>query len=81
MPNAGDIESYRLGSGVMTALNIEISEQDLQQLRERAEQLGLSIHDLARASILDLIRTRDADFEAAAARVLEKNAELYRRLA
>ena len=40
-----------------------------------------SPEDLARAAVADLLTTRDGDFEAAAKRVLQKNQELYRRLA
>ena len=65
---------------VTVALSIEIEEKDLNDLRKRADLLGMNIEDLARATILDLIRMPDADFETAATRVLDKNAELYRRL-
>jgi hypothetical protein len=37
--------------------------------------------ELARAALADLLATDDPDFEAAARRVLDKNRELYRRLA
>ncbi len=52
-----------------------------EKLRAEAERLGLSAEDLARAAVLDLLATPAADFEAAAARVVAKNQELYRRLA
>ena len=37
--------------------------------------------DLARAALVDLLGTPDAEFRAAAARILQKNRELYTRLA
>ena len=51
------------------------------KLREEAERLGLAPEDLARAALADLLGTRDAAFRAAADRILQKNQELYRRLA
>ena len=36
---------------------------------------------LARAALTDLLATPDPDFESTARRVLDKNRELYRRLA
>jgi hypothetical protein len=39
------------------------------------------VNDLAQAAINDLLATPENDFDQAAARVLTKNAELYKRLA
>lgn len=62
------------------ALNIQIAEEQLDALREKAERLGVTVEDLARAGVLDLVRRPDEAFERVAERVLKKNAELYRRL-
>lgn len=51
------------------------------QLARVAERLNISKHTLAEAALRDLLIRSDEDFEAVAARVLEKNADLYRRLA
>ena len=51
------------------------------QLGEVAARLNVSVNDLAMAAVRDLIARPDEEFERAAARVLEKNRELYRRLA
>ena len=59
---------------------IEISAAQAESLRERASRLGLQPEDLARAAVADLLASPDEDFEAAAAHVLGKNAELYDRL-
>lgn len=59
---------------------IEMSPAQAETLRERARRLGLRPEDLARAAVADLLTAPDEGFEAAAARVLEKNAELYDRL-
>ncbi len=59
---------------------IELSGAQADCLRERAKRLGLQPEDLARAAVADLLANGDEDFEAAAAHVLQKNAELYERL-
>ncbi|MDF1501821.1 hypothetical protein [Roseisolibacter sp. H3M3-2] len=46
-----------------------------------AAHLKVRAEDLATAALRDLLAQREADFQAAAARVLAKNQELYRRLA
>lgn len=62
-------------------LSIDLSPAQADRLRLEAERLGLTPEDLAKAAIADPLATTDEDFRAAADRVLEKNAELYRRLA
>jgi len=52
-----------------------------EKLKQEASRLGLSPDDLARAALADLLAGHDDDFRAAADRVLERNRELYRRLA
>ncbi len=62
-------------------LTIDLLPAQAERLRHEAERLGLAPEDLARAALADLLATRDDDFKAAAERVLQKNEELYRRLA
>jgi hypothetical protein len=62
-------------------LNLELDEQQTQRLQDAARRLNVSVTDLAKAAISDLLAKPDSDFEKAATRVLKKNAELYRRLA
>lgn len=62
-------------------LNLELDEQQARRLQDVARQLNVSVNDLARAAINDLLAKPDNDFERAAERVLKKNAELYKRLA
>lgn len=62
-------------------VTIDLSPAQAERLRQEAERLGLTPEDLARAAVANLLATRDDDFEAAAKRVLQKNQELYRRLA
>ncbi len=62
-------------------LSLEISDEQASRLREAAERLGVGVEQLAQAAVVDLTNQQAADFEAASDRVLEKNQELYRRLA
>ena len=63
------------------ALAIDLNDQQAQALAEAAHRLQVSEAELAAAAVRDLIAQPAADFDAAAQRVLAKNAELYRRLA
>lgn len=63
------------------ALAIDLSDHQAQALSEAAARLQISETDLAAAAVRDLIAQPADDFNAAAQRVLSKNAELYRRLA
>ncbi len=60
---------------------IELSEPQADRLREEAERLGVAPEELARAAVADLLSVQREDFRSAAAYVLRKNEELYRRLA
>lgn len=60
---------------------IELTEQQERVLRQAAERLNISPDQLAAAAVRDLVGQQGADFEAAANRVMEKNGELYKRLA
>ena len=62
-------------------LTFDVSESQETQLASLAERLNVSVEQLAAAALRDLLDRREAAFDAAAAYVSEKNAELYRRLA
>jgi hypothetical protein len=62
------------------SLSFDLDEEQSRRLEERARQLGVDPRELARAAVNDLLTRPAADFERAAAFVLEKNRELYRRL-
>jgi hypothetical protein len=51
------------------------------QLGEIAVRLNVSVNELAEAAVRDLIARPAEEFERIASRVLDKNRELYRRLA
>lgn len=60
---------------------VELTASQMEQLEVRAKSVGLPKEDLVRAVISDLLNVPDAEFSAAMDFVLDKNAELYRRLA
>ena len=62
-------------------LAIELPPAHADKLRAEAERLGLSVEELARAALTDLLSTPDLEFQAVARRVVTKNRELYKRLA
>jgi hypothetical protein len=62
-------------------LAFELPPAQADRLCQEAARLGVAPDDLARAALSDFLATQDSDFEAAARRVLDKNRELYRRLA
>jgi antitoxin FitA len=64
----------------MTALTVNLPDEQWSKLQEVASRYGVSVEDLARAGIEDLIRRPDEMFERALEYVLDKNAELYQRL-
>lgn len=62
-------------------ISIDITGPDEQALTEAARRLNVPADELAAAALRDLLTRRDEEFERAAERVLERNRELYRRLA
>ena len=65
----------------MTTVSIPLPDDQVSELRLRADQAGIPLEeDLARC-VGELLGRSADEFRQAAGRVLEKNAELYRRLA
>lgn len=65
----------------MGSLTIAIPDERLAKLKEMAQRLGVSPEDLVRASLEDILARPDDALQQALEHVLQKNAELYRRLA
>jgi hypothetical protein len=63
----------------MKTLEIHVPDETASKIEHAAQQRGISVEQLLQASVEEKIQ-RDAQFERAVGRVLEKNAELYRRL-
>jgi len=64
-----------------TRLEINLTPAHLEQLRKEADRLGVPVAELARAAVIDLVSAPADEFTAAAEHVLQKNRELYKRLA
>lgn len=64
----------------MKTLTIQLSDETADRLEALAEQLGVSLEEVAQLSLDDQIKRLDREYEEAAEEVLSKNAELYRRL-
>jgi hypothetical protein len=73
--------SAEMGYPWTMQLPVELTDAQLESLRDRAKSLGISPEQLAAAAVADLVERPADDFERAASKVLSKNAELYRRLA
>ena len=65
----------------MKTIEIQLSEQTALKLEKAAERLSLSPEDLLLISVEEKLTQLDEEFRNAAAEVLQKNADLYRRLA
>jgi predicted transcriptional regulator len=64
----------------MRTLTIQLSDETADRLETLADQLGMSLEEVAQVSIDDQLKRLDREYEEAAEEVLSKNAELYRRL-
>ena len=65
----------------MTTITVSLPADRLQKLREVAAQYRVAPEDLVRASVEELLARPEDEFKQALEYVLNKNAELYRRLA
>ena len=65
----------------MVTITVTLSEDRLQKLNELAKQFRVAPEELLRVSVEELVARPQADFQKALEFVLEKNKELYKRLA
>jgi hypothetical protein len=65
----------------MSSITIPLADERMERLRTLAQQVGVSAEELARATLEEWLQHPRDDFVRAARYVLEKNKELYRRLA
>lgn len=65
----------------MTTLTITLPDERLTQLQKLAEEAGIAPEELVQANIETWLASQSDSFAHAAQYVLEKNRELYRRLA
>jgi hypothetical protein len=65
----------------MTTITIHLPNDQAERLAALAHRLQLSVEELATAKVQELLEQPDEQFQQYLRRVLEKNRELYRRLA
>jgi hypothetical protein len=65
----------------MTTLKIQLPDEDLRKLEEVAARFQVTPEEIARLSIEELLSRSDEAFRQALQHTLQKNSELYRRLA
>ncbi|EGJ33634.1 MULTISPECIES: hypothetical protein [Moorena] len=65
----------------MSSIQITIPDERLQQLQDIAANLNVSIEELVLMSVEQYLTQSELSFHDATAYVLDKNSELYRRLA
>lgn len=78
-----EIAQTRLGQGVqrVNMTTSTISDDGLRKLREKASGYQVAPEDLVRVSLEDLLDRLTEDFPQALEYVLNKNRDLYQRLA
>ena len=64
----------------MATLTISLSDEEMRRLEVLGKRESLTVEQMVRLGIHDFIGQPEDAFQAAAKRVTEKNAELYRRL-
>ncbi len=65
----------------MVTITIELNEERVKRLKEMALKYGLSIEDLARVGVEEILAQPDEQFQKIMKYVLKKNKDLYKRLA
>jgi hypothetical protein len=65
----------------MTSITVVLPDERLLELRELAARFDVTLEDLVLLSVDELLARPDETFQQAMRRTMEKNKELYRRLA
>jgi predicted transcriptional regulator len=66
---------------MMTQITITLPDDRLQKLKELASHYHIAPEELVRVSVEELLARPEEEFQRALTYILNKNAELYRRLA
>lgn len=64
----------------MSRITLDISDDLITEINRKADRLGVSKEELIQFTIGEIIGRPDEDFELALKHVMDKNAELYKRL-
>ncbi|MEO1144892.1 MAG: DNA-binding protein [Cyanobacteria bacterium J06638_22] len=65
----------------MASITLELSDSQLQKLQDLAALYGVPLEVLLKIGLDDWLNARTSEFVESSGYVLQKNAELYRRLA
>lgn len=65
----------------MASITLELSDSQLQKLQDLAALYGVTLEVLLKIGLDDWLSAQTSEFVESADYVLQKNAELYRRLA
>ncbi|OQY46365.1 MAG: DNA-binding protein [Anaerolineaceae bacterium 4572_78] len=65
----------------MSTLTIAVPDNDLAKIKNKANRMGISVEELMKLSLKMLIVQPDNRFKQSLDYVLNKNTELYQRLA
>jgi hypothetical protein len=65
----------------MKSIIVELEDNKALLLKEKAQKYGLLPDQFVLASIEDILAQPDKEFEAIVKRIIEKNSELYKKLA
>jgi hypothetical protein len=64
----------------MSTITITLPDERLNRLEHRAADLGITVEELVKMSLDELLSKTDEAFEHAMGRVLDRNKDLYERL-
>jgi|GEM_PF-564418 len=64
----------------MATINLNIDENKVKLLKQKAEEYGLSLDELLTATFDDLISKPDKNFSEAVKYIIKKNKKLYQKL-
>jgi predicted transcriptional regulator len=62
-------------------ITVDVPDAEVKRLEEAARRLHVAPEVLAAAAVHDMVTHDDAEFAGIVKRIMEKNKELYRRLA
>ena len=65
----------------MASITINLPDKLISKLKEASDRIGVSPEEFVKEGVVEKLSFLDDDFNAALDRVLNKNAELYKRLA
>ena len=65
----------------MVKIVVSLTDKQATELKNMAASIGLTVEDLARLGVADLLMQSKTEFEKTLTYILNKNRDLYERLA